>query len=149
MLCHVRVAPRRLAFHILREVKSLFKLLGALRDDTTVLDALDRSTGEVVDLCSSLIPMTDKTLAQNASTLEFQWLTERTSAQWTAGFNDDGVTVKSGSTQQLFNADPWSACIIQFLHPDRLPKQCPTAIYQAWPTVHQRLTQLFSVVDPT
>jgi hypothetical protein len=33
MLCHIRLAPRRLAVHILKEVKQLFKLLGALRED--------------------------------------------------------------------------------------------------------------------
>ena len=147
MLCHVRTAPRRQALHILKEVKTLYKLVGALRDDMTVLDALDKYTKEVVDSCSGLIPIQDKTQAQNMSNLEFQWLTERTSSQWTAGFNDDGVT-KSGSTQQLFNADPWSACLIQFLHPDRLPKLCPSSIFHTWPTVHSRLTQLFTVVDP-
>ena len=33
MLCHIRLAPRKLAVHILKEVKQLFKLLGALRED--------------------------------------------------------------------------------------------------------------------
>ena len=77
----------------------------------------------------------------------FLFLSDRTSPHWTAGFNDDGVA-KSGSTQHLFSADPWSACLMGFLSPDRLPAQCPSALYQAWPTVHMRLTQLFTVVDP-
>lgn len=34
MLCHIRLAPRRLAFHILKEVKQLFKLMGSSRSDT-------------------------------------------------------------------------------------------------------------------
>ena len=36
LLCHVRTAPRRLSFHILREVKLLFKILGGLRDELSV-----------------------------------------------------------------------------------------------------------------
>ena len=58
MLCHLRLAPRRLALHILREVKSLFKLTGAHMaiHETTVLDALDQFTPEVVENCSPLIP---------------------------------------------------------------------------------------------
>jgi len=33
MLCHIRLALRKLAVNILKEVKQLFKLLGALRED--------------------------------------------------------------------------------------------------------------------
>ena len=67
------------------------------------------------------MPVPDKTAALAAPALDFAWLTERSSSQWTAGFNDDGVA-KSGSTQHLFNADPWSACLMAFLAPERLPK---------------------------
>ena len=52
-------------------------------------------------------------------------------------------------TQLLFAADPWSACLLAFLQPDRLLAQCPSAVHQAWPTAHTRLTQLFAVVDPS
>ena len=55
---------------------------------------------------------------------------------------------RSGSTQHLFNSDPWSHCLIGFLHPDRLPSLCPSAVLHSWPTVHTRLTHLFTVVDP-
>ena len=41
-----------------------------------------------------------------------------------------------------------SACLLAFLHPDRLPKMCPSATLHSWPTVHVRLAQLFTVVDP-
>jgi hypothetical protein len=34
MLCHIRLALRKLALNILKEVKQLFKLLGALREDS-------------------------------------------------------------------------------------------------------------------
>ena len=147
LLCHVRTAPRRLSFHILREVKLLFKILGGLRDELSVLDALDKSTYDVVDSCMSLIPLQDKAAVQNNTAVEFQWLIEKNSSQWSAGFNDEGLP-KSGSSQPLFNGDPWSACLIAYLHPDRLPKDCPSAIMHTWPVVHSRLTQLFTVVDP-
>ncbi len=73
---------------------------------------------------------------------------ERTSFHWTSGFNEDGAAKGGGSTQHLFNADPWSAALIAFLQPDRLLAKCPSAIYQTWPTVHTRITQLYTVVDP-
>ena len=37
-----------------------------------------------------MMPIQDKQVVQAASSLEFQWLIDRTSSQWTAGFNDDG-----------------------------------------------------------
>lgn len=132
---------------ILKEVKMLLKSLGALRpDDMPVLDALDKFCCEVAQLSTHLMPLPDKQIVFSSSSLEFQWMIERTSSQWTAGFNDEGLA-KSGSTQ-LFNSDPWSNCLIDFLHPDRLPLLCPSAIFHSWPTVHTRLTHLFTVVDP-
>ncbi|XP_059089513.1 protein furry-like isoform X3 [Tigriopus californicus] len=147
MLCHCRIQTRKICLLILKEVKQLFKILEAVRGDHIVLDVLDKVTGKVVESCLHLMPPPDKTSAFNISSLDFQWLTERTSSQWTSGFNEEGVA-KSGSTQHLFAADPWSSCLMGFLEPDRLLALCPSAIFQAWPTVHTRLTQLFSVVDP-
>ena len=75
----------------------------------------------------------DKTAVMAASNLEFQWLVDRTSSQWTAGFNEDGVP-KTGASIHLFNSDPWSSCLVEFLNPERLPTLCPSAILHSWPT---------------
>ena len=147
MLCHIRQAPRRLAYVILKEVKTIFKTLIPKLDEIPVLDALDKCCCEVAQMSAHMMPLPDKTFILAASTLEFQWLVERTSSHWTAGFNEDGV-IKAGHSTSLFNSDPWSTCLIDFLHPDRLPTLCPSAILHSWPTVHTRLTQLFTVVDP-
>jgi hypothetical protein len=53
----------------------LFLLLGSLREDSTVLDALDRAASDVVEECSHLMPIQDKTAANNAAALDFQWIT--------------------------------------------------------------------------
>ena len=79
--------------------------------------------------------------------VRLQRLTDRTSAQWTSGFHDDG-TARSGSNQNLFGPDPWSACFLSYFTHDRLPASCPSAVLHAWPIIHTRLTQLFSAVDP-
>ena len=103
ILCHCRLTTRRIAHMILKEVsfilflynclgmcyfvgywypclypqvKNLFNVLGSLREECTVLDALDRSAATVVEECSALIPQSDKTAALNAkSALDFQWIT--------------------------------------------------------------------------
>jgi hypothetical protein len=40
----------------------------------TVLDALDKTTQEVAELCSHLMPIQDKATVMASSSTEFQWL---------------------------------------------------------------------------
>jgi hypothetical protein len=120
----------------------------------------------VVEGCSASIPQQDKQNINNwSNTLDLQWLADRSSAQWTAGFHDDGTT-RSGSTpqvnlnkydlqnsqiqflSQLSVPDPWSACFMAYFEHDRLPAACKQAVLHAWPIVHFRLTQLFETVNP-
>jgi len=149
MLCHVRVAPRRLVVHTLKEVKLLFQLTGVHRtsEDLIVLDAMDKVTRSVVEQNYSVIPAADRLAINSSNRLDLQWLADRSSTQWSAGFHDDG-TARSGSNQNLFSPDPWSACYLAYFEHNRLPASCPSAILHAWPIVHTRLTQLFTTVDP-
>ena len=149
MLCHIRLAPRRLVVHTLKEVKLLFRLTGVYRgsDDSIVLDAMDKQTRAVVEQQAASIPQQDKQGINNSNTLDLQWLADRSSAQWTAGFHDDGTT-RSGVTPQLAVPDPWSACFMAYFEHNRLPAVCKQAVLHAWPIVHFRLTQLFETVNP-
>ena len=148
MLCHIRTATRKLAVHMLKEVKMLLKLTGSTRgSELAVIDAMDQDTRTVIEECSHLFPLPDKSIISSVNSLDFQWLADRNSTQWTSGFHDDGTT-RSGSTQQLFTSDPWSACLLGFLQHTSLPKKCPSAILHTWPIIHTRLTQLFPTVQP-
>ena len=149
MLCHIRSGPRRLVVHTLKEVKLLFQLTGAghASEDSLVLDAMDRCTRTVVEQNYALIPAADRPAINSSAPLDLQWLADRGSAQWTSGFHDDG-SARSGSNQNLFGSDPWSACFLAFFEHNRLPASCGSAVLHAWPIVHTRLTQLFSTVDP-
>jgi hypothetical protein len=120
---------------------------GVVSAEIALIDALDQNTRAVVDQCMALIPLADKSLISSLNCIDFQWLADRSSTHWTSGFHDDGTT-RSGSTQQFFTADPWSACLLAFLDHTRLPRTCPSAVLYAWPIVHTRLTQLFSTVNP-
>ena len=58
MFCHIRSAPRRLAFHSLKEVKALFKILNVnMNNEIPVLDALDKCSSEVAKLSASMMPL--------------------------------------------------------------------------------------------
>nr|XP_040568440.1 LOW QUALITY PROTEIN: protein furry-like [Lepeophtheirus salmonis] len=150
MLCQCRLSLRRPSYLILKEVKLLFKVTNLSIEEMFVLDALDKFSSSVIEdkKVWPLIPFQDRSTYSALTSVDFQWLTERSSAQWTGGFGDDGAAAKSGSTQHLFTADPWSACLMGFLNPDRLPSTCQTAIFHSWPIAHSRLSQHFNVVDP-
>ena len=148
MLCHIRLATRKLAVHMLKEVKSLLKLTGSDRGpEMSVIDAMDSETQAVVEQYSSALPLADKNAISNINSLDLQWLADRNSVQWTSGFHDDGTT-RSGSTQQLFISDPWSTCLLGFMEHKRLPKTSPSAFLHTWPIIHTRLTQLYPTVQP-
>ena len=60
--CHIRSAPRRLAFHSLKEVKALFKILNVnMNNEIPVLDALDKCSSEVAKLSASMMPLPGQT----------------------------------------------------------------------------------------
>ena len=62
--------------HFHYQVKNLFNVLGCLREESIVLDALDRAAATVVEECSALIPQSEKMAALNTkATLDFQWIT--------------------------------------------------------------------------
>ena len=154
MLCSIRLSPRRLAVHMLKEVKAVLRLCGGVSGgaatastEMALIDAMDQCTKAVVEQCSALLPVADKSAISNLNCLDLQWLADRSSTHWTSGFHDDGTT-RSGLTQQFSSADPWSACLLAFLDHTRLPRTCPSAVLYAWPIVHTRLTQLFSTVNP-
>ena len=157
MLCHIRLATRKLAVHMLKEVKALLRLTGSDVQlphhcgsnvvECAVIDDMDASTRAVIEQCAALLPLADRNITtSNVNGVDLQWLADRNSTQWTSGFLDDGIT-RSGSSQQLFTADPWSACLLGFLEHRRLAKSCPSAILHSWTIIHTRLTQLFPMVQ--
>ncbi|XP_063986587.1 protein furry isoform X3 [Diachasmimorpha longicaudata] len=148
MLCNCRLYPRRLAVHILREVKVLLKALGGLETDQPVIDAIDACCPVVLEKCYHMLPPAEKAAAASTSNVDLQWIAERSSCVWTAGFHDENST-KSSSLLNLNGADPWSTCLFAFLERDRVLTLCPNATAHSWPIVSTRINSLFSVVDPT
>ena len=84
-----------------------------------------------------------QTAVQSASPVDFQWLADRTSIIWSAGFHDAFNDV--GMPGKVY--DPWVTCITSFMHYDYVTGQCHTAIASAWPLLYSRLNALFSLVD--
>lgn len=107
MLCNCRLYPRRLAVHILREVKLLLKtlgnyiciiyaihhnvyliyiiFLGGLEDDQPVIDVIDACCPAVLEKCYPMLPPAEKAAAASTSNVDLQWIADRSSCVWTAG----------------------------------------------------------------
>lgn len=66
------LTSRRLSVLILKEVKSLLKLLGC-SDNVPVIDVLDQNCAAILDRCLSLIPPAEKATIQAAANVDFQW----------------------------------------------------------------------------
>lgn len=147
MLSTYRLSTRRLSVLILKEVKSLLKLLNC-SDYPAVIDIMDQYCLQVVEKCLHLLPPAEKTAIQSVPNIDLQWIADRNSSSWTAGLFEDG-SVKSSTTYNFSVADPWSVCYFGFLEKDRILSACPITTMHSWPIVFTRLNALYSVVDPT
>ncbi|XP_044014462.1 protein furry isoform X2 [Aphidius gifuensis] len=150
MLCNCRLCPRRIAVHILREVKLLLKTIGNIENqhEQSVIDVIDATCPLALEKCYHMLPPAEKAAAAMTSNVDLLWIAERSSCVWTAGFHDENST-KSSSLLNLSGADPWSTCLFTFLERNKVLSLCPTATAHSWPIVFNRINSLFTVVDPT
>ncbi|XP_071055767.1 protein furry isoform X2 [Onthophagus taurus] len=151
MLCNYRLSCRRHAVHILRDVKTLIKLLNC-SEDQVAIDVIDQCINQVIEKCIPHLPATEKSAIQAVSNIDLQWLADRNACIWTAGLHEDGsskVDSRIGSSFGLNFIDPWSMCLFGFLQRDRILTHCPTLVNHAWPIVFTRINALFPVIDPT
>lgn len=93
-----------------------------------------------------MLPPAEKSAVLGSSNIDLQWIADRSSSVWTAGFQDESSS-KSSSTLNLNGADPWSFCLFEFM--ESVFKFCPSAISHSWPIVFTRLNALYPVIDPT
>ncbi|GFQ78118.1 protein furry [Trichonephila clavata] len=151
MLCHCRLPPRRLAVHILKETKSLLKILVPSCEEDYVSEAIDQCCPLVAEKCLPLLPPAEKAALLSASHIDLQWLTERNSSAWTSGLHDatEGSNKVSSNLEISENSglDPWCVCLLGFIDNSTLLKRCPTAVAHSWMIVYSRITTLFSYLD--
>ncbi|GFV46815.1 protein furry homolog [Trichonephila clavipes] len=151
MLCHCRLPPRRLAVHILKETKSLLKILVPSCEEDYVSEAIDQCCPLVAEKCLPLLPPAEKAALLSASHIDLQWLTERNSSAWTSGLHDatEGSNKVSSNLEISENSglDPWCVCLLGFIDNSTLLKRCPTAVAHSWLIVYSRITTLFSYLD--
>lgn len=146
MLCHNRLTTRRVSVLILKEVKTLFKLLNITQQPA--VEIMDMCCPEVVKKYMYLLPPAEKAAVLSTSSIDLQWVSERNSSAWTAGLCEDANN-KSGNTSLYTVVDPWSSILFDFFDTGRLIDKCPALITNIWPIVYSRLNALYTVVDVT
>ena len=155
MICYCRQPVRRIAAHILKEVKILSKLLNVGKEgDEAVASVMDRMCPKVVELCFPYLPSSEKSSIISASfNVDLQWLAERSGSAWVSGqtetesesANKTDTIENQIDTESKMNA--WSVCLMAII--DEVVKCCPSAVSLSWPLICHRLNTLFTHLDPT
>ncbi|XP_045105728.1 protein furry-like isoform X4 [Portunus trituberculatus] len=149
LLCSCRQAPRRVSVAIMREVKMLAKALGEEDPlNRPLIDVMDEWCGVVVEGVLTLLPPGERSAIAATTSIDLQWLADRSSSVWTGGFVEESG-MKSVSQQHLVSEDVWALVLCGFVVPGRVLTDCPQAVSHAWPIVYTRATSLYSLVDPT
>ncbi|GAB6027284.1 hypothetical protein CHUAL_001566 [Chamberlinius hualienensis] len=149
MLCNCRPCPRRLAVHILKEVKSIFKFITPKNkeEELAVVDVIDKICPVIVERLLPLMPATEKA-AMSSVNIDLQWLSERSSSIWTSCYHDSCGENTKLLTHTLGGVDAWYLCLAGFLEREHLITKSPAAIQHSWPILFTRLNALFSFIDP-
>lgn len=158
MLCNCRAYPRKLAVNIMKEVKNLSRALGLLETEPFLIDVIDKCCPIVLDRCLPILPQVDRMAMLNANVIDLQWIADRTGGHWITGHVEDStksststlnLNQTASSTMSTTTVDPWAICLFGFMERENVLQQCPAVVSQAWPICFQRVTTLFSVIDPT
>ncbi|CAG4984451.1 unnamed protein product [Parnassius apollo] len=149
MLCQCKSYPRRLAVHVLREIKYLLDKLQLTRDEPALIDAADAHVPYFAEKCLPILPPTEKQAILAAGQPDLVWIAERSHAVWTAGIQHDETSTKNSWSGSASNgADPWEVILYGLLERSRVPARCPATILQAWPILHARIHALYTIIEP-
>ncbi|CAO1322409.1 unnamed protein product [Diamesa hyperborea] len=156
MLCNYRPPPRKLAVHILKEVKAIAKLLGLPEIEPPLIDVIDKCCPQILEKCMHMLPQSERTAILNANFIDLQWIIDRNSAIWSVGFVEETIKVPTmaqclsqttANNGQQF--DPWAACLFGFMERTNVIQKCTSVVVQAWPLCYQRVQSLYAIIDPT
>ncbi|XP_077422148.1 protein furry homolog isoform X2 [Vanacampus margaritifer] len=146
LLCSCQLSTRRLAVAILKEIRSLFGVLGQSEDDDKALiEVMDQLSPVIVDSFVN-VAVSDAANASAGPHVDLQWL-----AEWNGRLVSSHYDIRSPSHVWILAQsvkDPWALCMYSLLRQDHLPKHCPTALGYAWPSAFARMQMLMPLVDP-
>nr|AOV18883.1 furry [Lymnaea stagnalis] len=149
MMCSCRVVTRRLALHLLKEVRNIFNMYP---DDqinvSSLLEVIDKSCPAVLEKLMPLLPPSEKPILLTLPTIDLAWVVDRAVTLWLpagGGSMQDGNQIN----YSFHRVDMWIRCVAEFASREHAQHSCPHAVGHAWPIVFTRLNALFPLVDPS
>ncbi|XP_063413170.1 protein furry-like isoform X1 [Mytilus trossulus] len=150
LLCSNRVVTRKLALHLLKEVRNIFfasAVQGVNSHEPCLLEVIDKACPEVVRKLLPSLPATEKPIILTSANIDLAWIIDRSASVWNPTSHDRKL--EEHSTPMFAKVDPWNRCLATFVSYDYGMTMCPHAVGAAWPIVYSRLHCLFPLVDPT
>uniref|UniRef100_A0A7N6ACI3 Furry homolog a (Drosophila) n=1 Tax=Anabas testudineus TaxID=64144 RepID=A0A7N6ACI3_ANATE len=144
LLCSCQLSTRRLSIAILKEIRSLFMIIGQ-DDDKPMIEIMDQLSPVILESFVN-VAVSDTAALPAGHHVDLQWLVE-----WNALLVNSHYDIRSPSHVWIFAQsmkDPWVLCVYSLLRQDNLPKHCATALSYAWPYVFTRMQTLMPLVDP-
>nr|XP_039267750.1 LOW QUALITY PROTEIN: protein furry homolog [Styela clava] len=139
LLCSSRSITRKLAGHILKEVRTLARALDyGKRDDRLCLDVLDEFCTEVTEEV-----LKQQKFVQNFKESDRELITSVASEKELTA-----LVECSSNWHEIDGIHPWILFMTSFVEPSRLPKFCPSALAYSWPDVYIRLSQMQRHLEP-
>ncbi|KAG1696979.1 Protein furry -like [Nymphon striatum] len=153
MLSNCRLAPRRLAIHILKEVKCLLLSIPGNKEEEPVIDVIDKACSIVTERCLPLLPAPERLAIIATANIDLQWLCERGSSIWPSAPQDtqDSTTKKAAIptvVSGVGNVDTWAVCLMGFLERECILSRSPAAVAHSWPIAFSRVATLLPYIDP-
>ena len=150
LLCSNRVVTRKLALHLLKEVRNIFfasAAQGVSSHEPCLLEVIDKACPEIIKKLLPSLPATEKPIILTSANIDLAWVIDRSASIWNPTSHDRKQ--EGHATGMFAKVDPWNHCMATFVCNEYGMTMCPHAIGAAWPIVYTRLNSLYPLVDPT
>ncbi|XP_076468272.1 protein furry-like isoform X4 [Babylonia areolata] len=149
MMCSCRVMTRKVAIHILREVRNIFASYNVAQDSAVcLLDVIDKACPHIVEKLLPHLPVQEKLVVLTQPSIDLMWVADRAVTLWLPA---GGGSLQDGNqiNYSFHRVDMWIRFIGAVVSKDHALTLCPRAIAHAWPIVYTRLNSLFPSIDPS
>ncbi|XP_070197468.1 protein furry-like isoform X3 [Littorina saxatilis] len=149
MMCSCRVMTRKLAIHLLKEVRNIFASYSVTQGMAVcLLDVIDKACPHIVEKLLTHLPLQEKLVVLTQPNIDLVWVSDRAVTCWLpagGGSMQDGNQIN----YSFHRVDMWIRFIAAVVSKDHALTLCPRAIAHAWPIVYTRLNALFPSIDPS
>lgn len=147
MMCSARVVTRKLAVHLLKEVRNIFNTANTQGNyEPCLLEMIDRSCGDIIKRLLPSLPHSEKSLIMTSSNIDLTWIIDRAASVWNPTNVDPKMQERHWTAGRV---SPWMRCVAMFVSSDFGMTVCPLAVGAAWPIVFTRLSNVYTLLEPS